>query len=70
VILQCANSFTKEMIDKPAILEMVARKASAQLGRPVTVKAEDRTAKPESNGKMEQLLDFGRAHPDIIKINE
>ena len=70
VILQCANSFTKEMIDKPAILEMVARKASAQLGRPVTAKAEDKTAKPESNGKMEQLLDFGRAHPDIIKINE
>ena len=70
VILQCANSFTKEMIDKPAILEMVARKASAQLGRPVTAKAEDKSAKPESNGKMEQLLDFGRAHPDIIKINE
>ena len=70
IILQCANSFTKEMIDKPAILEMVARKASAQLGRPVTAKAEDKSAKLESNGKMEQLLDFGRAHPDIIKINE
>ena len=70
VILQCANSFTKEMIDKPAILEMVARKASAQLGRPITAKVEDRSAKPESNGNMNQLLDFGRAHPDIIKINE
>ena len=70
VILQCANSFTKEMVDKPNILELVARKASAQLGRPVTAKAVDVSAKPQANPNMEQLLNFGRAHPDVVKIKE
>ena len=70
VVLQCANAFTKEMVDKPAILEMVARKASAQLGRAVTVKVVDRSGKLEDDGKMDRLLSFGRAHPDIVKIKE
>ncbi|MBQ9761868.1 MAG: DNA polymerase III subunit gamma/tau [Oscillospiraceae bacterium] len=70
VVLQCANAFTKEMVDKPKILELVARKASAQLGRPVTVKAVDASAKPQANANMEQLLSFGRNHPDVVKIKE
>ena len=70
LILRCANSFTMEMVNKPAILELVGRKASAQIGRPITVKAVDKMARPENNAKMEQLLDFGRAHSDIIKIKE
>jgi DNA polymerase-3 subunit gamma/tau len=70
VILRCANSFTLEMVNKPAILELVSRKASAQLGHPVTAKAVDKMARPENNAKMEQLLSFGRAHSDIIKIKE
>ena len=70
VILRCTNQFTMEMVDKPAVLELVARKASAQLGRPVTAKAVDKTAIPENNAKMDQLLSFGRAHSDIIKIKE
>ncbi len=68
LVLQCANAFTMEMIDKPPILEMVARKASAQLGRPVSVVLEDRTARPADSAKLDQLLDFGRAHPDVVKI--
>ena len=68
--LRCANNFIMEMVSKPAILELVTRKASAQLGRPVKVTAVDSTAKPEDNGKMEQLLNFGRAHSDVIKIKE
>ena len=70
VILKCTNGFTLEMINKPLVLEMVARKASAQLGRPVTVKAVDRTQKPGTSRKMEQLLNFGKEHSDIIKIKE
>ena len=70
VILYCANSFTLEMVNKPAILELVNRKASAQIGRAVTAKAVDKSARPEKNEKMEQLLSFGRAHSDIIKIKE
>lgn len=70
VVLLCSNAFTLEMINKPAVLEMVARKASAQLGRPVTVHAVDRTQKPGTSKKMEQLLNFGREHSDVIKIKE
>ena len=70
VILYCANAFTLETVNKPAVMELVARKASVQLGRPVTAKAVDKNAKPVSNGKMEQLLNFSKAHSDIIKIKE
>lgn len=70
LVLRCANNFIMEMVSKPSILELVARKASAQLGRLITVTAVDSSARPEDNGKMEQLLNFGRAHSDIIKIKE
>ena len=70
VVLKCANDFTLEMINKPDILALVSRKASAILNRPVTAKAVDRTARPENSARMEQLISFGREHMDIIKIKE
>ena len=70
VVLACANPFTLEMINKPEILEIVSRKASAILGRPVSARAVDRTAKPENNERMERLMNFGREHSDIVKIKE
>ena len=70
VILKCSTKFIQEMVDKPAVLEMVARKASAQMGRPLRAVAIDKSAKPDNNQNMEQLLNFGRAHSDIIKIKE
>ena len=70
VVLRCTNDFTVKMIDKPEILEIVSRKAATILGRPVTVKAVDASAAPQTNKKMEQLLNFGRAHSDVIKIKE
>ena len=66
--LQCANAFTMETINKPEILAVVSRKASAQLRRTVTAVAVDLTARPAASGKMDQLLSFGKAHSDIIKI--
>ena len=68
--LRCSNNFIKEMIDKPQILEVVARKASSQLGRPVNVFAVDQSAAPKNNARMDQLLNFGREHSDIVKIRE
>ncbi len=70
VVLCCTNSFTVEMVDKPEILQLVARKAAAKLGHPVKVKAIDNNAAPVNNEKMGQLLSFGRAHSDVIKIKE
>ena len=66
--LICANAFVTQMVDRPDVRDLAARKASLILGRPVTVKVVDRTARPEQNKQMEQLMAFGREHSDIIKI--
>ncbi len=70
VVLVCNNRFTLEMINKPELLTLVARKASAILGRNVTAIAVDQTAKPDSDEPMEQLMNFGRTHSDIVTIKE
>jgi DNA polymerase-3 subunit gamma/tau len=66
--LICSNAFVAQMIDRPEVKELAARKASAMLGRPMQVVIVDRTAKQEKSKQMEQLLAFGRQHNDIVKI--
>jgi len=68
LVLKCANKFTLEMIDRQDIRDLVRRKASAILGRPVVVRPEDGTQRPASNPAMERLLRFGRDHSDIVNI--
>ncbi len=68
--LRCLNGFVAEAINRPDILEVVGRKAAALLNRPVQVSVVDMTAKPAGNPQMEKLLNFGRAHSDVIKIKE
>ena len=70
VVLRCTNPFTLEMINKPEVLMLVGRKASAILGRPVSAKAVDKTAGADNNAAMERLLAFGRDHSDIVRIKE
>ena len=66
--LECSVSFVAETLDKPAILEVVSRKASAQLGRPINAFVVDLSTRAAENPRMEQLLNFGKAHSDVIKI--
>ena len=66
--LVCAAPFIVDVVNKPEILEMVARKASAKLGRPIRVVAVDKTAVNVKSKQMEQLLRFGKEHSDIITI--
>ena len=68
--LRCLNTFVAEAINRPDILEVVSRKASAMLGRPIRIAVVDLSAKPAGNPRMEQLVNFGRAHADIVKIKE
>ena len=68
--LRCANTFVAEAINRPNILEVVSRKASALLGKPLSVSVVDMTAKPAVNPQMEQLLNFSKAHSDIVNIKE
>lgn len=70
LILRCASSFILGMIDKPEVLSLVADKAAFLLQRRVRVKAVDASATPQKNEKLNQLLSFGKAHSDVIKIKE
>ena len=70
LLLQCASKFVLDMVDKPEMLSLIARKASAKLGRNVRVKAVDKSGGPVRNANMEQLLAFGKAHQNIITIHE
>ena len=70
LVLECSAGFVYECVNQPAVLELVGRKAAMKLGRQVMVKAVDISAQPAVNGKMEQLLNFGRAHNNIVKIKD
>ena len=66
--LRCTNAFTAQSLDKPEILEIVSRKATVLLGRNVRAFLVDLSAKPAANPRLEQLMQFGREHSDIVKI--
>ena len=68
--LQCNGKFTYDVVNKPEILSLVSRKASARLGCDIRVNVVDTSARPAKNEKLDQLLSFGRSHSDIIKIKE
>ena len=68
--LICANKFTVDIINKPEILDLVSRKASAKLGYPVKVIATDESAPAGKSQQMEQLLNFGKTHNSIVTIKE
>ena len=68
--LRCINTFVAQALDRSDILEVVSRKASAMLGRPISVQLVDLSAKPAANPRMEALLNFGKEHADIVKIRE
>ena len=68
--LRCGNDFTAKMLDKPEILNVVSRKASVMLNRNFRAVVVDLSARPAGNPRLEQLMNFGRNHPDIVKIRE
>jgi hypothetical protein len=69
-MLLCANQFVMEIVNKPEILSLVALKASAKIGRQLRVLVSDETEAPKRSENLEQLLDFGRAHSNIITVND
>ena len=70
LLLRCNSTFVADQINKPEILQLVTRKAGAMLGRNVKVKTVDLSVTPQNSAKMDQLLQFGRSHSDVIKIKE
>ena len=65
--LRCQGSFPAESVSAKPVQEVIARKAAARLGRTVQIKVVDVT-QTGNTGRMEQLMNFGRAHQDIVKI--
>jgi len=61
-------SLLAQMVDKAEVKEVAVRKASAMLGRPVTVKVVNRQEQRSKSKQMEQLLQFGREHSDLVNI--
>lgn len=68
--LVCTNKFTADIINKPDIISLVERKASARLGTPVHVTVCDSEPDAGNDDRMQQLLRFGKEHKDIINIKE
>lgn len=70
LVLVCANRFTMEIVNKPEILSLIGVKASAKLGYQVSVSVTDNTNDVSQNEHMNQLLNFGRAHGNIVNIKD
>ena len=68
--LRCQDSFTAEIVGKEDILEVVSRKASILLGRPVKAKVADLSRQGRDGAGMSKLMRFGKANPDIVRIKE
>ena len=68
LLLVCTNAFAKDMINKPEVTQLVAVKASAKLGRQIAVVVSDESGATSNSEQMEKLLQFGKAHSDIINI--
>lgn len=68
--LRCANAFTAQMLDRAEVLEVVSRKAGVMLNRPIRTVVVDSSAKPASNPRLAQLMEFGQAHSDIVTIKK
>ncbi len=66
--LRCVNDFTAQTLGRPEVLETVSRKASVMLGRPIQAKAVDITTVAGEDSRMNQLLQFGKAHRDVVTI--
>lgn len=70
LLLICGSSFSQEVVGDRSVLDMVSAKASALLGRPIRAKAVDRNRQADASTNFSELLSFGQAHSDIIKIKE
>ena len=67
--LAADTDFVLNIIRKPAVQELVQKKASAALGRPITVRfARKDQVSENGNDPMDALVAFGGQHNDIFTI--
>ena len=68
LVLMCTAPFIKEMINKPEVLALIENKAAAKIGQKIRVVVADQNDNTARSSQMDQLLQFGRDHADIINI--
>ena len=66
--LLCNNNFVVDVLEKPENKAFLTQKVSEILGRPVNIRPVDKNARPKANSSLNELLNFGRAHSDIVNI--
>ena len=69
LLLQTGYPLVHQILDDPAMLQLLGRIASGLLGRPLQVRLV-RREQAGSREKLEQLLQFGREHRDIVTIEK
>ena len=69
LVLLC-DAFVLEEINKPKVLEIFARKASAKLGTQIQAVAMLKKSADTSAKQFESLMDFSRGNPNVIHIKD
>ena len=66
--LQCTNDYVYDTLNRPELLALIGNKATAMVGQPIRAAAVNMTARPKTSGSFQNLVEFGKAHPEIIKL--
>ena len=64
----CNIPFVKDIFTEPKTNELLTRKASAHMGRPITVVVTNDASSVGATADMEQLLRFGQDFPGIVNF--
>ncbi len=68
--LICETDFVVKTLEELGIPQIAAEEASKMLGRPMRAVIVNKSKLKQSNAGMQQLISFGREHPDTIRIRE
>ncbi len=68
LILEVKDVTSAGILDRPNVLQTVAECASGLLGRPVRTRVGRQEERKRSSAGFDQVLNFARAHPEIIEI--
>ncbi len=68
--LVCQTSDVAKILEQHGVVPIASQEASLLLGRPMRAVIVDKAKIKGRNAGMEQLIHFGKNHPDTIKIKE
>ena len=68
--LVTANDMVKSIVDKEDVRDFVSQRAGALLHRPIRARFTTRGTKRGADDPLQRLVDFGKAHPDVVRVTE